>query len=602
MPRFRLDVCLVVLCFVAFWTIAPGPTEAARPIFGDAVDAAIAEFEVQGGPGGVVAVVAGDSLAYAAPFGMADVATGRPNTIRTRFGLASCSKQFTAACIRLLVERGSLDLQEDVRSHVPDLAIRQPVPIARLLTHSSGFPDYGELMILARGRDHLSDFLPTDIRELVRKQDSLCFTPGTDESYSNTNYLLLAEIVENVSGTGLEEFARENLFLPLGMATASFGAKPPFPGETATGYAARAEPEDPFLPAAVGPEIPGAGGVYASVEDLVRWMGHLDVESGDLAQLGEWLARRDTLADGRQTEYGRGVVSGRLGTGHRWVEHTGRSYGGTAILTWWPDVDVSTIVLTNNAEISARAISNAFFRSVLDTFPAPDVPRPDPAPVPPEGAAEHVPLEPPAPPETRPIPLERIAGLYPADAPVGTRPPPSGGVGVDRMKLEDGALTYEHHGGYRFPLEPCGVNVFELQGLGRPVRAYFETAESGQPAYRVWDPEQTGDDLSDPVERVPDLTADDLHRFTGSYRSPSLVRDVPLRIVAEESRLFLEWGVDRRRAELFPLDDRRLTTWTDGRYGMQCNLVFPAGGGAQEFRYDGHRVWNLRFVREDGAP
>lgn len=589
---------VLILSLLLILLPSRGSTSPARPAWADAVDAAIEDVAIEGGPGGVVGVVVGHRLAYSRAFGLADVDSARANTVATRFGIASCTKQFTAACILLLADRGLLDLEADIRTILPDLALETAIPVGRLLTHSSGLQDYSELMILARGRDHLDDFSRDDVLAMIRRQRSLSFEPGTDENYSNTNFVLLGEIVERVSGVPLADFARREFLDPLGMTTAGFG---PVSGHaTAAEYAARPTPEDPF-PLAVGTSLGlyGAGGLYASVEDLALWMANL-ADSGS-SSLGERLAQRDSLPDGRLTTHGRGVLSGRNASGHRWVEHTGRGYGGTSILTWWPDLEVSTIVLTNSDEISARAISNAFYRDILDTLPAPDVPAEDPDASSPDAASDAEsaasPPDPPAPLDLMEIPRTTLAGLYPADGTVGQRTPPSGGVGVDRLELSRGALTYVHHQGSRFDLERFDTNVFDLLGLGRPLRLYFSRPSGEPPHYRVWDPQVTGDDLSDPVSRLADLTAEEAQRFVGTFRSPDLVHDVPVEIVREGTRLFFTWGVERRRAEVFHVGDARLSTWKKGPHGMQCNLVFPREGPADSFTYEGHRVWHLRFDR-----
>jgi CubicO group peptidase (beta-lactamase class C family) len=136
--------------------------------------------------------------------------------------VGSMAKQFTAAGIRLLEHRGSLRLEDDVRKYVPELpAYDRPIRIRHLLFHTSGLRDYLELLALS-GRSFEDPFDNATALALIVGQRHLNFSPGSAHLYSNSNYLLLAKVIERVSGRSLRQFTTESFFAPLGMRQTHF--------------------------------------------------------------------------------------------------------------------------------------------------------------------------------------------------------------------------------------------------------------------------------------------------------------------------------------------------------------------------------------------
>ena len=180
-------------------------------------------------PGVVVGIVSAGRLVHVSAHGLADVEARVPMSRGTRFNVMSLAKQFTAAAVGLLVLRGELSLNDDVRRYVPELPdYGVPIRIRDLVHHTSGLRDVHTLWILAGGS-------PEDARgrtahlAMLSRQRGLNFTPGTEYLYSNSGYILLALVVERVSGLSFPEYARRNLFAPLGMKDSEFAV--PEPGD-----------------------------------------------------------------------------------------------------------------------------------------------------------------------------------------------------------------------------------------------------------------------------------------------------------------------------------------------------------------------------------
>src|SRR4051812_5719451 len=174
-------------------------------------------FIKPGAPGCAVGIYRNGELAWARGYGLASVELQVPITYRTIFDLGSTSKQFTAALTLLLVAEGTVQLDAPVRRYIPELpAWGDTTTVRQLLHHVAGVRDY--LTLFALGGIMTEDL--TTQAEAVRavaRQRALDFTPGSAWSYSNSGYLLPAEIVARRSGKSFAQVARERIFSPLGM-------------------------------------------------------------------------------------------------------------------------------------------------------------------------------------------------------------------------------------------------------------------------------------------------------------------------------------------------------------------------------------------------
>ncbi len=168
-------------------------------------------------PGGQVLVRKDDKIIYKKNFGYADLENKIPVTDDTVFHIASVSKQVAVFCIMLLHEDGKLDIDHDIRKYIPDLVnFEEPVTIRNMINNVSGIRDQWALLMQTgvRIKDSITQ---KDALSLIAKQKHLNFKPLAEYLYSNSNFTLLAEIAERVSGKSLNEFATERIFKPLNM-------------------------------------------------------------------------------------------------------------------------------------------------------------------------------------------------------------------------------------------------------------------------------------------------------------------------------------------------------------------------------------------------
>jgi len=210
--------------------------------------------------GSILVAEHGDPI-YQNGFGYADIRNGTAFTPNTPCYLASLSKAFTAMAVMILTEEGKLSYRDPLSKYFPEFpSYAKKVTIRTLLNHTSGIPDYVGLGMERPGLTN-HDVL----KELVH-QDSLDFPPGQKFQYSNSGYVLLALIIEKVTGERYGTFMKDHIFEPLGMhETFVRDESHPVPQSAARGYNRFGDDEDYNL------LTYGEGGIYSSVRDMFKW-------------------------------------------------------------------------------------------------------------------------------------------------------------------------------------------------------------------------------------------------------------------------------------------------------------------------------------------
>ena len=223
------------------------------------------------GPGVAVLVSRRGVPLHMAGYGMADVKTRAPITPDSLFDLASVSKQMTAVAILKLVEKGKLKLDEPVVRYVTDFAVPvkgRPVTVTDLLHHVSGLADYTSDDWDGSDAEFETLTPETHLKWLNRTKARRA--PGVKYEYDNSGYVLLALVVERLSGQSFGQYLREQLFAPAGMEhTVILDGTAKLPKETVRGYETndKGKVRRSFLPTV----ITGDGNVYTSVRDLALW-------------------------------------------------------------------------------------------------------------------------------------------------------------------------------------------------------------------------------------------------------------------------------------------------------------------------------------------
>src|ERR1039457_4806658 len=286
---------------------------------------------------GSVLVARGDEVLLSKGYGSASLEWNIPNSPSTKFRLGSVTKQFTAASILLLEERGKLKTDDLVKKLMPDTpAAWDKITIYHLLTHTSGipnftsFPDYGPQ----------EPFSATPEKLVARFRDKpLDFQPGEKWSYSNSGYVLLGYLIEKISGQSYATFVQENIFTPLGMKDSGYDSNSKIIPHRAAGYT----PGEggPVNAGFIHMSIPfSAGSLYSTTEDLLRW------ERGLFGGKVLSAASLQKMTTPFKEDYAFGLGVHTSG-GHKVIDHGGGIEGFNTHLAYYPEDQVTIVVLGN---------------------------------------------------------------------------------------------------------------------------------------------------------------------------------------------------------------------------------------------------------------
>jgi CubicO group peptidase (beta-lactamase class C family) len=329
---------------------------------------------------GTVLVERAGQVLLSKGYGSANLEWEIPNTPATKFRLGSITKQFTAAAILLLEERGQLRLDDPVKKHMPDApAAWDKVTVHHLLTHTSGIPSFTSFP-----DQPALNALPTFPKETVRRfrDKPLEFEPGQRFRYNNSGYVLLGYLLERITGQSYREFIQQNIFQPLEMKDSGYDSASTLIPRRASGYT-RGRKGAPVNAHFIHMTIPhAAGALYSTTEDLVRWQHGLF--GGKLIQPGSL----EKMITPFKRDYALGVVVSTV-KGHKKIEHGGGIDGFNTQLAYYPDDKLIVAVLANlngpaAYDIAGKLASLAMGEEVVLASERKEVP------VPPEVLAAYV--------------------------------------------------------------------------------------------------------------------------------------------------------------------------------------------------------------------
>lgn len=345
-----------------------------------AIDSIFARFQQPEMPGCVLGVIKNGDLIYQRGYGMANLDYNIPNSPQMVYYVGSVSKQFTAATILLMAQRGLISLDDPVRKYFPELPeYNKPLTIRHLVHHTGGVRDIYTLMALAGigMQDVLSERRALG---LITSQKELNFDPGADYLYSNSGYYLLALLVKRVTGKSLREYADEVLFQPLGMTNTHFHDEPEHIFKNRA-FAYSPTRDGYRIDYLLHFDKVGAGGLYTTLADLAKWdrnfydarVGGPDFVRGMVSR--GVLTRGDTLtyAFGVQVDDYRGLNT---------VRHAGALMGFRADYVRFPEHRLSLMTLCNASDAGPATLNNRVAELYLGTQMKPVAqtsPRPRPA-------------------------------------------------------------------------------------------------------------------------------------------------------------------------------------------------------------------------------
>jgi len=329
----------------------------------DRLDGAVEHLQSLHGsdePGFCLAFVANGQTLRQVTHGMAHLEWQQPIAEDTRFYLASEAKPWTAALMMSNVAAGKIALDADVRGQLPALgSYEQPIRLGHLLRHTSGIADYLFLWHAQLGHHENDVVTQEQALDLIRRANDLSFPPGTRYEYSNSNYVLLAELLQQLEGCTLAELARSRCFEPWGMRHTSFESQPwRVMPHRARSYEREGQAEAGWKDVPVPLASWGDGGLWSTLADLIRAERQWQDDSEGAAT--EFLLARCGAEDlrfgpaGQPYRFGLEVAQH---AGREFVFHGGGYAAFSSMVLRCPADHASLVVLSNVEGFDAAASS-----------------------------------------------------------------------------------------------------------------------------------------------------------------------------------------------------------------------------------------------------
>ncbi len=342
---------VVFALLLALSSAAGGATPQSLDEVNDYLAASFAADE----PGVAVIVTQDGQLVLQESIGLANLEWDIPITSDTVFRIGSITKQFTAAGILLLQERGELSVADPITKFLPDYPTQgHEITLEHLLTHTSGIKSYTNIEGYMSGNAIRGDLTTDELIEVFANAP-MEFAPGTAWNYNNSGYVLLGAVIEKVSGESYADFIKSQITLPLGLAHTHFEDST-LVAKRAAGY--HLADEGAFINASyLSMTQPfAAGSLISTVGDLAKWNDAL--VNGRLISKKSYadMTRAFRLADGELFPYGFGLVIDKL-RGQDAITHSGGIHGFQAYGLWHPAKRIYVAVLSNANGLSPGPVT-----------------------------------------------------------------------------------------------------------------------------------------------------------------------------------------------------------------------------------------------------
>lgn len=322
-------------------------------------------------PGAAVAIVKDGNIIFSNGYGLANTITKSKITPTTNFNIASLTKQFTAAGILYLQEKGLLDIDTTISYYFPDMnrKVSEKVTIRQLLTHSSGITDHYDFVQVEKGKHGYA----RQVYNAIKDKDSFYFTAGSSFRYSNTAYCLAGLILEKIGGKTYSNFIRQTFFLPVAMDHSTVWSEQEKIHNVATGYD-KDSASGQFIKSQAEERVffstEGDGAIYTSVNDYVKWFQSL--------QNASILNRKDiALARSVQNPV---PGQGGLGYGYGWfvnthqqpayIYHSGGNGGFRTYSFSIPELNYLVVIFANRSDINIEQVVMQINQILFPDLPA----------------------------------------------------------------------------------------------------------------------------------------------------------------------------------------------------------------------------------------
>ncbi len=498
------------------------------------MDSILSSHFASNAPGVAALVAQKGNVIYRSARGMASLELNVPMAPGHVFRIGSITKQFTAIAILKLVDEGRLSLNDDIRKFFPafksDSAV---VTIEHLLTHTSGLGNQRDIENWDQLIKEIEN-VPNDLTDIILDRSAVS-DPGSKYSYSNFGYMLLGNIIEQVSGQAYGDFLTSEILEPLNLNKTTYDHSEKIMGGRVQGYSKsreefqNAENLDMRIPYA-------GGGLISTVDDLYAWNRYLYADQSLIkAEILKRAHSRFRLIDGQSTAYGYGWMLGSI-QGRKTIKHDGIINGFISFALYLPEDEIFVALLTNcdctrNIEKLASKLAATAMVDHFDYHPI----------------------------EVKQETLIKYTGVYRSND------------GSEKwISLQDGSLVLHDKGGIKTKITPVVEDRFAIdEGLSSV--EFYHDDNNGTPHFLL---DNLGD--SSRWEKISDeifvlntmvLSQEQLQKFVGKYNFEGAFT---LEIFIEEGRIFGKVGGDAK--EISPYGPDRCFVLE-----MDARLIFDIG-------------------------
>lgn len=542
------------------------------------VDRLFQKWDGANAPGFAVGVIQNGEFVHKRGYGLANLDAGIPITPKTSFEVMSLAKSFTTACAARLFDLGVLSPDDDVRKYVPELPeYESPVTLRHLLTCKSGIRDSYHLMILL-GRDEQDAYTKEDLLDVISRQKAPLFEPGSRFAYSNSDYVLIATVIERVMRKSFREVANEQLFEPLGMTDTFFDDDEALPRKNrAIGHSRIGN--GPWRRYGLNSSTVGNWRLMTTLEDMLRWDASF---TNNVLPRGKYL--RGFYRTGSLFNNDR-CLSAFARKDHKGLKrhwYTGGGLGFHAHFLRFPDHRLSIVAFGNMSTARAWDDMARTLPKVADLYLADKVKPVEPeAPWLPDGAASVALTDQ----EMKEI-AENLTGMYRSSYGYFVR------VSTRERRLQFQWLTFDHALQGPEPLVVVAPNRLRTARGYDEFELAFQNVDEGRPVIHITYPDRRKEKWR-PAEFVTPDT-EELAAYAGDYYSPDL--ESVYRFSVVDGKLFVQFNNGRRR-ELSPAVADVFRTTNERFSGMIFTFSRDAPGNVTGFGIRFDRVRDLRFEK-----
>jgi D-aminopeptidase len=337
------------------------------------IDAICADLDQCHSPGGAVGVAIGGKPVYRKGFGLASMELPVLLSPSTRLRIASTSKHFTCLAYLLLCEEGRAGIDDPVGRHLPELhPVTHRVTMRQLMGNTGGLRDVYDVFVQFNetysGSGGIAQSVSSaDLLALYRSIDDVNTAPGTAWMYNNGGWLILSAAIERITGQTLERVLWERIFEPVGMYDSLLRRSDnDFVSNSATQHSV--SPTGRFERRYWGLDnCFGAGAVVSTVDDMLRWLAHMDTPKVGSAATWAAMLAPQILANGTSTGYGLGLMLDRY-RGVETISHTGNALGGNAQMLKVPAAGLDIVILVNRQDVSSMQLANRIIDASLPSL------------------------------------------------------------------------------------------------------------------------------------------------------------------------------------------------------------------------------------------